>query len=61
MYIEQDDELVKTEILPLSNLLKLYESKYEELYDNKEREKLIEKCFINEKLCIDFVEKIKTQ
>ncbi len=61
MYIDPDDELVKTEILPISNLVKLYESKYEELSDNKEREKLIEKYFINEKLCIDFIGKIKNE
>ena len=61
MYIEPDDELVKNEILPLTNLLKLYESKYEELSDNKEREKIIEKFFINEKLCIDFIGKIKNE
>ena len=61
MYIEPDDELVKNEILPLSNLVKLYESKYEELSDNKEREKIIEKFFINEKLCIDFIGKIKNE
>ncbi len=61
MYVTLDDELAKTEILPLSNLVKLYESKYEELSDNKEREKLIEKYFINEKLCIDFIGKIKNE
>ncbi len=41
MYIEQDDKLVKADILLFSNLQKLYEPKHKELNDNKEREKFM--------------------
>ena len=61
MYLEQDDELVKTEILPFSNLLKIYKSKFNELSDNKEKEKIIKKCFIDEELCINFISNIKNE
>ena len=61
MYLEQDDELVKTEILPFSNLLKIYKSKFNELSDNEEKKKIIKKCFTDEELCINFISNIKNE
>ena len=61
MYLDQDDELFKTEILPFSNLLKIYKSKFNGLRDNKEKEKIIKKCFIDEELCINFISNLKNE